>query len=600
MSEGIEWMLELDGKTAGLDNLLKQLDMGIDRIPKADAGLRALSGSMDRSSAAAGAAGAAHGRHAKGAEESKHALERLVHSGMDPFIERAKSIAEFTFLQRSVESVLEAPGEMIEKVKELGAEMLKAAAHGERMDHAFKLLFGKHGADKEDEYIKRIHKTSQFSKDALEAADLSLARVGFKDPLSRHRALAAAEDMSSFSANKEEGFSSALETLERIQRTSDVSERALGGLGFGKKDFLKELSTRTGLGIETLKKQLESGKVKAETSLEALYSMIHKKTGKALGAAGVEASSLLDSRLGRLQELPDLFSEKLKGTEGYSKVSAFTDRLFKSLDPDSAGGEKIFATLDKSFMQFVSVLDGIDLEKDLKIGIEIFEKLPRLIDLTTKALELFAVAAGAAVGPLVPVLGAMALTNKADRAEMKGMANQAILGKSTEDLDKMNFFERFGVGVKGGVKALGGMLSAPFRSAGEDAGAGLTVGGDFKKAGEVAGGNIIDGARGPKGIDAHSPSKKFQHLGEMAAEGFGIGFDVDDAFVVPSTDVRSAVPGTGGNVQVSMPAITVHVHGAGSEADARAQGEAAGEGFAEIARAELVRFFEGLKKERGA
>lgn len=597
MGDGLKYVFEVEGKSDGLDKTIDSLETADKLLPKIEGHTKL--------------AASAHGKHAHELKGLEGAFDRLVHAGMDPFLHKMKEIAEFEFIRLGVDKLLEAPGEMIEKIKELGSEMIKASAHAERMDKSMELLFGKQGAEEHSEWLNKIRKVLPFTKQTLEDAGLSLARVGFsreekngKDS-EMVKALAAAADMASFASDKTAGFFDALATLEKVKRTGDVEERALGNLGLGKKDFLAELSRETGEGIATLKDKLNAGKVDVEDSLNSLYTLILKKTGqKSLGGTAVEMGKLLDSRLTRLQDLPDVYMDKLADTQAHRTFSGFVDRLGKMLDPDTERGKQIFEAMEKSALSLVKVLDKIDIGHELMVGVEILEKLPRLIELSTRALEAFGFAAKGAMGPLIPALGGVVLASPAERVEMKSMANQAIYGKTTEELSQMSVLDRLGVGIKGAFKTVGGMVSAPFRD--KTIGKGLADGmkGDEPlvhdaagKLGEAA----VEGTR--KALDSHSPSRKFAELGRMSTAGYVEGIEdsvgaIDDvmrgAFAVPAPNFRGGRAYAMPEISVSVDMSGMHINGAGATV---------AEDIAQHVKAAipdaLLKAFEDLRAEQG-
>jgi hypothetical protein len=136
---------------------------------------------------------------------------------------------------------------------------------------------------------------TEFTDDHLKSAVVLAAREGWVQGRGTHPGeRRGARHRSVQRQRRLQAKRKRIAALARIQRTGHVDNRVLGGLGFGEKDFLGELSKRTGKGLATLKKQLDAGKVAAaDESLETLYSIITKKTGKDLGGAGVAMSTTL-------------------------------------------------------------------------------------------------------------------------------------------------------------------------------------------------------------------------------------------------------------------------------------------------------------------
>lgn len=595
MGEGIKYVFEIDSKAPGLDALLSKLAASEKVLPK-----------VSKESEHAAKSHKKHGEEAKGLTK---VLDNLVHAGLGPLHEKLKAVAEFEFLRRGVDALLDIPAKLAEGVMELGSEMIKASAHAERMDKSMQLLFGKEKAEQHSDYINQIRKVLPFKKQTLEDAGLELARVGFKDTkdyAGLSRALQAAADMSSFSSNKEQGLFDALSALGKLKRSGDIEERALGALGVGKGDFLKELSHRTGEGIEALKKKLGEGKVTAEDSLEALYTVITRKTGKDLGGSAVEMGQGLDARLTRLHDLPDVYMDRLAASAAHTKFSGFVGKLERMLDPDTVAGGKIMGAIEHSALSLVKTLEKVDIGKTLLLGVQVLEKLPRLIDLSTRALEAFGFAAHGALGPLLPALGAAALATPAERGQLKDMGLKSIYGKSREELSQMGVIDRLGVGVKGAFKTVGGMLSAPFldqpvtKGLLDDAKDGQSK---LLDAGAAAGKAMVDGARGPKGIDAHSPSRKFAALGRQTVEGFALGVESGSGMLDNVMAGAFAVPAPSGGRAFGSPSIQVTVDLSGMNVNSGAGGEEISRAIADqVTRAvpdALLDAFERLRVEQG-
>jgi hypothetical protein len=579
--EGLDWLLSLDVKQDDALSFLKTLD-------KMSAALKGTKTEVDQVEKATSAADEefkqlsatlAALKKPKQIEELKKQIEEFskpkwrqaMDRLLDPLLQKMKSVAEFEFLRRLTDKVLEAPGELIDVLKELGEEMISVAAKTERTNRSFELLFGAADGRETLEYIEGIAKYTEFTDDNLKSAAQSLAKVGFQGR-DLTRALAASLDIAAFSPNKEEGMGEALASLERIKRTGRVDNRVLGGLGVGEKDFLKELSARTGQGSETLKKELEKGKVNTEVALETLYSMIAKKTGKNLGGAGVEMGRTLSAQLTHLRDLPDQFMQKLAKSPGLEILKNGIGDILEKLDPDSPTGQKISGFLNDVFTKGAGLLNDVD------IGAK--------VDLFTNALRGFADIAG-------PVL-------RFAYHELEGIAYLIgrITGhiKSTEDQKKdiagesMLRMESFrmahgGQGIRVEKPVTAGDLEFNRQQetasqqrhlkALDEARAAFSSPGAFDDAilamkinGEKMGAAAVEGMRGPKGIDSHSPSKKFAKLGEMAAAGFDEGFDSDvaDVFRSPGKPARTAGINVGG--------VSVSVSVQGSSASAAEIGEA--------------------------
>ncbi|TAL29020.1 MAG: hypothetical protein EPN98_21495 [Phenylobacterium sp.] len=569
--EGLDWLLSLDVDQAEALSFLKTLD-------KINDGLRKLSGETEKSEGASHKAAKGHKKHKEEADTLTGALKNLLHKGLEPFIKKAESVAEFEFLRRGVDALIDAPMEAFEKLKEIGEEMLSVAAKAERTNRSFGLLLGAAEGSEVLEYIEGIAKYTEFTDDSLKSAAQSLAKVGFagKDLT---RALAASIDIAAFSPNKEEGMGEALASLERIKRTGRVDNRVLGGLGLGEKDFLKELSARTGQGAATLKKQLEKGKIDTEVALETLYTMIGKKTGKSLGGAGVEMGKTLSAQLTHLKDLPDQYYQELAKSPGLNTFKDSIGKLLEGLDPESPNGRRIFGALEGMFEGIGDSIKTFDLAGVITLGIEALEEFS--IDF----FKLIGSIPGTGDVGVRALVQANAIETKRDKRLKK--QQQESLDRNEQVLAAQRHgttpeFESYAIAAKKAEnedrKARAAFLSrdqspigsvvAKRKTLVDYMDTGFSFG--WKSVGEKAGADLVAGVMSPGGIDAHSPSKKFRKLGEWSADGFDDGFDSD----ILNDNFRSAKPPrAGGSINVGGVSVSVSVAG-GASATAAEIGEA--------------------------
>jgi hypothetical protein len=540
--DGLQWLLSLDVEKEEALGFLKTLD-------KMTSSLKGAKTETEKVEHATRAAGEGHKKHGEGAKELHGILDRLNNAALDPLLHRLKQYAEFEFVREGIEKLLELPGEIIEKLKELGVEMVTVAARAERTNLSFSLLFGADQGSEVLEYIEHIGDATEFTQQALKGAAQNLAKVGFAGQ-GLTRAMAASLDIAAFSPDKAAGFSEALSSLERIKRTGRVDNRVLGGLGIGQIPFLKELSARTGQEMSGLKKKLEAGKIDAETALETLYTMISKKTGKDLGGAGVDMSKTLEARLTRLKQLPELFFEKLAKTDAFDKLSGAADRLLEKLNPEGATGKKIFEALERGASAVVDAIDSIDVDKighalvslseDVKPVIGAFEKLGHAISQVVKGID---AVVNSKFGEIV------GMTVRGTGAVVKH-AGEGLLSAS---------------GAAPIIDGLANYLKGPAATA-KVAGAGEHVGD------AVAGGT-------EKKLGIQSPSKVFADLGRQTVAGYELGVKsasgaldnvMAGAFAVPAPQ-GGRVAALGGNVSVVVGDIHVTT---GPHANAQEIGEA--------------------------
>jgi hypothetical protein len=496
-------------------------------------------------------------------------------------------IAEFEVIRRSVDFVIDGFKEVGHKVFEIGEEMLSAAAKAERTEMSFKLLMGEKGGKETLEWIEKISKYTEFTDDELKGMAGGLAKVGFEGK-GLSRALSASLDMAAFSGSGEAGAEAAIGALERLKRTGVVNDKALGGLGLGEKDFFKELSNRTGLGIDTLKDKIQKGTFDTEESLETLYSMIAKKTGKDLGGAGVEMSKTMSARLKHLKDIPDQFYQQLSSSNGFAKISDFTGRLVSAFDPNSELGQKLGLSLKGltdtigdelgkiDINDVVTKLDkGMrDIAGSIQPTIAVFKELYDITRTTLVGLNMI----NEFVHDFTPI-GTVAdlFADRIIRKEgLDGKSNlgDRMTGVSGKDLRHELRLRGGPIGMSVGDDPLKGVMSEAFMSLGRGSATGFAAGIEDKHplvGGASAGmGNKALDALQSK-IDSNSPSREFEKLGMSTGAGFHLGIErsmaaTDDvmrgAFAIP-TPVGGGI--ARGPIQVSVSVGDINVNAPGAD-----------------------------------
>lgn len=348
MADGMQFIFQIDANTPGLDDLLGKLDKANVSLGKGHQGLKGL----DEGARRAG----------KGAEEAGDAFDKALHKGLEPFLHKAKEIAEFEFIREGTEKLLEFPEQLADKVKELTEEILDAAAKEERLGRAFQNALGPEVGKEASEYFEAIADKTEFTHDQIKGMGLELAKSGFQGENLKN-AIAAAADLASMTENPVAGGMEAVEALRRIMTTGRIEGRALMPFGIQKGEFEKELSAETGLGLKAMRKEMEAGKIPIETTLNSLYHTITNKTGDDLGGVGTGMTDTLLARWAHLKERPDLFFENMKDTAGYHELSDFVAQVSEALDPKSALGQILSGTLEEAFAGLGDTLSTINLQE---------------------------------------------------------------------------------------------------------------------------------------------------------------------------------------------------------------------------------------------
>lgn len=515
--ESLEWELGIDADTSGgarLDDQLGRLESQLEQVNRQL--LRVELGSRK-----AGRAHEEQEHHAKGLQG---AFERLIERGLEPFLHKAKEIAEFEFIREGTEKLLELPEKLAEGVFELGEEMLRTAAKEERMGHALRNALGGKAAEEADGYIENIRKHTEFTKDAVESMLLDLSKSGYKGS-GLSKAYEAAIDLASMSANKQEGAMRAISALERVRTTGKLEARALVPFGISEQQLLDEMGKETGMSSKSstsetgakvasqVQKAMEAGRVPIETELNSLYTLITKKTGKALGGAGADMEQDLEAKMTHLHELPELFYERLSHSRGYERVSDAVSKLLDGLDPESPRGKRIFGALETAFDHIADIMTSFDLAGAVEKGIDALDLFAtELVDMVSVLPGETGRKASLLAAQMQARRTAKARENAREEAEAEAAAKiEATSSKAGAEIYRdASPAERVKAIAKGVYRAEDDetpwLVKGLKKSKGEFEGAG-------REAGEAVEKGTRDATR------THSPSEAFADIGRDLAAG---------------------------------------------------------------------------------
>ncbi len=572
-AESLEFLLDLDAKVDGADRMLDFIDNAGRGFKQLDDAATKATKTTERAEKASQHAAGAHEKHGHAVWQLGHQYE-YVKNGIHEFAEALGLVLAFEVIEK-----------LVDKVKELGEEIIHAAAKAERTDKSFKLLLGEHEGGEVLEEIKQITEYTEFAQEKVIDLTAGLLRVGFAGDGLR-RARAAALDLAALPGGNLEDAASA---LERIQRTGRVDNRTLGGIGFGEKDFLKQLSARTGKPSEVLKKEMEKGKLDVNQALESLYDLIHKRTGKALGAAGVAMSETLGARITHLKDVPEeIFKAMAKG-EAFERFSKKVGDLVKMLNPEGEVGGKLAKGLEKIVTKAVDLFEHVDFEKVGNYLVDFLDKLPGRVESAGEVLSAFAAifktvwwfvdGVGTSLGELAAkvYLATTAVVDWVASLYDTVVGAAAKLFEAAADLGKA-IWQGLKDGIMGGITYVTDAVAS-------------------------MGDAVVGKLKGILGI--HSPSTVFAGLGEMSGEGYLQGLDssigqMSDS--VPAGAFARPAQGAGfGPIQVTVN-VTTNVGGghAGSEAGGEEIGHQVAAAVEAILPGALQSAFQRMGQEAGS
>jgi hypothetical protein len=588
MADGaLEFLLKLD---AQVDGALKMVRV----LTQTQTGLGQAEAAILKTEKATVRAGAGHQKHAKDAKNLEGVLHRLVHSGMEPFLERAKRIAEFEFIRRGIDALIEAPERLIEKMVELGAEILNVAAATEALEKSFSFALGEERGKETLEWADRLAKVTNYTDDEIKNQALSLAKVGLEGQ-KLEDAMRGALDIAALSPDRIGGLQDAVSALARLARTGTVNNRTLAGLGIGEKDFAK-LDSFKGKSRKEISKMMTDGKV---TEAE-VYKLITLKTGMALGGAAAAMGDTLQASLLHLKSLPEQYFQKFAHSPALEIMKDKLAEVLAVLDPDSPRGARIFSAMEGAVLKIVNMIAGIDfagwadtVENKLIPGLQgAWETIKAIGIVLEPVIDALKIAAGL-IHDLTP-LGYIW-----DKAKETGQ----IENRNAELLRKIN---RVAPVNPTGDDESPAWLKKTVKL-GKDAAAGAARGISADRSVQAASRNLgQDGMIDPlkQVLKIQSPSRVFQNIGAQAAAGMALGLSSGQGPVEQATmDIvqMPASSGAGGRAPVSVQVggITIEVH-VGGGGDAHAAGDEIADRISEILPAKLAAALEKIAIEMGA
>lgn len=500
----------------------------------------------------------------------------------------------------SAEFAKEAIEGLVEKTRELGAEIIKSAAEEQRMMRVFANASGSAELGRmNEEWADLVSKLTEFNEAQTEGAFIDLKRVGTTDQLAK-LSIKAAADVAAVSKNKDEAFAATIAAFQRIERTGHVDNRALAPLGLGVKDFA-QLDSMRGKSTEQIKKILEEGKVDRDD----LFRLIMAHTGeKSIGERAAGNADLLGTKLLKLQELPDKFFKKIADTKGIVSLSNAIQGILDKLDPDSPAGQRISNFLVGTFDKVAHAIESIDFGSKIELLTAAFEGLEDIAKPILKfighEIEGWAYLVAKLTGHAKEFED-----NLGKKAAAERLADDTRRGQ--KQLASPEAAEDFADLDKAAASGALGERSKQLYEAGKKAGKsvvegytdGVSSGRDQveRTTSEVMGASV-EAAR--RALKTHSPSEVFSDIGEMTPEGYARGVERRQARVDAAVTAMLAppanAPARGGAAGITFsPVISIHVSGAGGEE----AGRAAAAAFDQRVREVFMQWLQQMSQQQG-
>lgn len=228
----------------------------------------------------------------------------------------------------------EAIEKVVDKVIELGVEMIKAAAGAQDLNLAINLDVGEEGAEKVDELAESF-RNSRFSPKVIKQALLPILEESGDEHADQWDDLVtAATDVATRRNTGVGGAQSALDALRNIEIQPQKIRGSLKELGIKQVDFYSDLGDLLGISAKSAETQVKAGKVKAQTLLSVALHQIAEREGGALGNATNRGSHTLGTSLQRLSDLKDNLFERLADSKGMKAIEGVIDHFIEMMSGD--------------------------------------------------------------------------------------------------------------------------------------------------------------------------------------------------------------------------------------------------------------------------
>lgn len=371
MADPLKFILDLDAKIGGnirgLTPLLTKIEKGLLRI---DPGLR-------KTAAASHAFGAAIGGSMRIAGKAIGMLSgqvaRFTRDAASSFLGYA-SFAGLTALAKGTISA--------------GAGIIRMAGQAEDMDRILKTLGGPEMAGRIQALSAKIGKRSPIDGDYFNELAAGLLKVGFSMEQIRG-SMALAGDIAALTpgdaAAKAQAFLAVGEALEMVAIKGALSIKQLNKIGVTKDDFFAGLGLRLGKSAATAEEMATKGQVSVEKIRRQMIESVGNLTGKAPGAAMVEAGLSPLAQFDRFTRIPEELAKGLAGSPALKVLGEQFMRIADIFDPESAQGKRIIGGIEKMMGRIADTLGSIDVDKLSTNLTNLFTRLPGLIDATTRA-----------------------------------------------------------------------------------------------------------------------------------------------------------------------------------------------------------------------
>ena len=318
--EGIKFLIQLDGKTAGA----------------ADA--------------------------AKGLKDVEHAADGANHSlgelGRKEFPNLTRDIFKAEFALDALKEGARLAMHGIEALGDVIAATIKTAAEEERTGAVFKNMLGD-DAEGTLRYLEKFADLTEFTEDQAKEFGAELTRAGYRGD-KFHDALEGIADAAAQSLHPLDAAQDAASAFAKMERTGKVDRRVLAGLQLDPRELTDSLASALGMSKEAVKKGLDEGTIPAAAAFGAVLDGIAKKTGKKAGEAAIDMAGKMESSLTHLKDLPNRIMMGVSESQGMKDLQVGLDKMLETFNPDSETGKAMIAGLTDLIGEIGQAFKNVD------------------------------------------------------------------------------------------------------------------------------------------------------------------------------------------------------------------------------------------------
>jgi hypothetical protein len=239
----------------------------------------------------------------------------------------SKGGAVFTFdLAEGARVAFEAVSKVVEKVIDLGKELVKEAAESQDLDFAITASGGPEALATLEKVVEaRRQVGSRLSKDESKERLLPFLDLDIKDATTLSNLLDLQADAVA-RLGKERG-GEVLGGVEKFIQRGELNPKILAALHIKRADFYKDLGEALGTSAAVAEQRATKGLVAQKDLLNFIFGEFDKKGG--LGKAGEESAKTLGGTLDRLSAARADFFDQLASSPGIGKVATVAEDLIK-------------------------------------------------------------------------------------------------------------------------------------------------------------------------------------------------------------------------------------------------------------------------------